>query len=70
MLPSTTRLRWVSAKEPRAIEAFCDGLGKRIEIKSVVWNGTEWVLWFVPDDRGSDVKSGPIKLKTKPEKKP
>lgn len=61
MLPRTTRLRWVSAKKPEEIQAFCDSLGSRIEIKQIVWTGSEWFLWFVPDDKGADKKSGPIK---------
>ena len=61
MLPQTTRLRWVSAKNPRTIEAFCDKLGKRIEIKSIVKDGGFWFLWFVPDDKRSDIQSGQLK---------
>lgn len=63
MVPRTTRLRWVSAVDPKAIETFCEALGSRIEIKEMVWDGSRWFLWFVPDDRGADVKSGPITLK-------
>lgn len=65
MFPSTTRLRWVSAKKPEVIQAFCDSLGKRIEIKQIVWAGSEWFLWFVPDDKGADIKSGALKEKKK-----
>lgn len=61
MLPSTTRLRFVSAKGPEVIQAFCDNLGVRIQIYSVVWTGKEWVMWFVPDDKGRDIKSGKLK---------
>ena len=61
MLPSTTRLRWVSAKKPETLQAFCDSLGKRVEIKEIIWTGSVWVLWFVPDDKGSDVQSGKLK---------
>lgn len=65
MIPSTTRLRFVTAKKPEAIQAFCDSLGKRIEIKTVVWTGSQWVLWFVPDDKGADIQSGAIKENAK-----
>ena len=61
MLPQTTRLRWVKAKKPETIQAFCDKLGKRIEIKSIVKDGDFWFMWFVPDDKRSDVKSGQLK---------
>lgn len=61
MLPKTTRLRWVSAKKPETIQAFCDSLGKRIEIKTITASGGLWFLWFVPDDKTADVKSGRLK---------
>ncbi len=61
MLPRTTRLRWVSAKKPETIQAFCDALDKRIEIKSIVQSGGLWFLWFVPDDKRADIKSGRLK---------
>lgn len=63
MLPQSTRLRWVSAKAPETLEKFCNALGKRIEIKSINRVGSEWFLWFVPDDKKSDIKSGKIKEK-------
>lgn len=61
MLPQTTRLRWVSAKKPEAIQAFCDKLGKRIEIKQIVHSEGLWFLWFVPDDKRADIRSGRLK---------
>lgn len=61
MLPKTTRLRWVSAKNPRTIQAFCDNLDKRIEIKAIVKDGGLWFLWFVPDDKRADIPSGQLK---------
>lgn len=61
MLPTTTRLRWVKSKKPETIQSFCDKLGKRIEIKSLVKDGDFWVMWFIPDDKRSDVKSGQLK---------
>lgn len=64
MLPSTTRLRYVQAASPDDITKFCDLLGKRIEIKAVLKDGPNWVLWFVPDDKGGDMKSGKIKIVT------
>lgn len=61
MLPNTTRLRFVKAKKPETIQAFCDNLDKRIEIKSIVKDGDFWVLWFIPDDKRNDVRSGTLK---------
>jgi len=61
MLPQTTRLRWVKAKKPETLQAFCDKLGKRIEIKTVVKDGSYWFMWFVPDDKKGDVPSGTLK---------
>lgn len=61
MVPRYTRLRWVSAKNPETIERFCEALGKRIQIYSITYAGGSWVLWFVPDDRGIDIKSGKLK---------
>ena len=40
---------------------FCDKLDKRIEIKSIVKDGEFWVLWFIPDDKRNDVRSGILK---------
>jgi hypothetical protein len=58
MLPKTTRLRWVSAKDKNLIVKYCDTLGRRIEIYEIVYAGNEWVMWFVPDDKGADLPSG------------
>lgn len=62
MLPTTTRLRYVKAKSPDVLTRFCDDLGKRIEVKAVLKDGAYWVMWFVPDDKLSDVKSGELVL--------
>jgi hypothetical protein len=60
MLPKTTRLRFVYCPAMSGLSAFCDNLGKRIEIKTIAWDGTNWVMWFVPDDKGNDVSSGKL----------
>lgn len=60
MLPMTTRLRYVKAKDPLTLVKFCDNLSKRIEIKDIVYSSPYWFLWFVPDDKSSDVRSGEI----------
>lgn len=61
MLPRTTRLRFIKAKRPETLQAFCDKLDKRIEIKTIVKDGDYWVMWFIPDDKRSDVSSGTLK---------
>mgnify|MGYP006921296031 CR=1 FL=1 len=63
MLPITTRLRYVTSPEKSGLSAFCDLLGKRIEVKQIIWDGKEWVLWFVPDDKGPDIFSGTVNSK-------
>jgi len=59
MKPATTRLRFVSAKQPATIELFLSKLGFRVQIYGApVWDGKKWTLWFVPpDDIRKDVKS-------------
>lgn len=56
--PDTTRLRFVSSKDPKALIQFLDSLGVRVEVKgNPVFNGKKWFLWFIPSDKGADVKS-------------
>jgi hypothetical protein len=62
MLPQTTRLRYIKAKSPDDVTKFCDLLSKRIEVKTVYAEGGYVFLWFVPDDKLSDVPSGEIKI--------
>lgn len=58
VLPQTTRLRFVSAKKPEQIQQFLDLLGRRVQIYGApVWDGNRWYLWFVPNDRASDINS-------------
>lgn len=61
-VPATTRLRYVAAKNPDDLIRFLTTLGMRVEIKGApVWDGTRWVLWFIPpDDIAKDVKSGKL----------
>lgn len=55
----------MKAKKPELLQKFCDGLGSRIQVYSIVWQAQEksWYLWFVPDDKGADIPSGEIKEK-------
>lgn len=62
--PETTRLRFVKAKAALQVVAFCDRLGRRIQIYGApVYHPGEkaWYLWFVPSDEGADIKSVEIK---------
>ena len=54
----TTRLRYISAKNPETIQAFLDGLGIRVQIygQPIPHKG-KWYLWFVPSDDGADIQS-------------
>lgn len=61
IFPNTTRLRFISAKKPEALVKFCDSVGKRIEIKQIIFDGSRWFLWFIPDDRKTDIPSGHLK---------
>lgn len=61
MTPQTTRLRYVKAKDADTIQFFCD-MNARIEIKQIVKDGAYWFLWFVPDDKKSDILSGEIRI--------
>ena len=57
--PSTTRLRFITAKEPEMIVAFLARLKFRVQIYGApVWDGAKWTLWVVPpDDIAIDFKS-------------
>ena len=62
MKPKTTRLRYVASPDKDLLVKYCDTLGARIEIKgSPQFDGKQWVLWFIPDDNGSDITSGILK---------
>ena len=61
-IPTTTRLRFVTAKTPELIVMFLDRLGRRVQIYGApVFDGKRWVCWFVPDDHGADIKSVHLK---------
>lgn len=56
--PETTRLRFVSAKDPQVLVDFLDSLGVRIQVYGApTWNGKRWFMWFVPSDFGADIQS-------------
>ena len=56
-LPRNTRLRFVRAREPEQLQAFCAKQKSRIQIYSIAFDGKAWVMWFVPDDSKEDIKS-------------
>lgn len=49
-IPQTTRLRYVSAKDPNAITVFLSQIKMRVMVYSVVHDGEKWFCWFVPPD--------------------
>lgn len=59
MVPSVTRLRYVSARKPAELVQYLTLLGFRVQIYgNPVWDGKRWYLWFVPpDDDRKDVKN-------------
>jgi hypothetical protein len=57
-IPSNTRLRRFEAKSSQEIEDLVNALGVRIQIYGApVFDGKRWTLWFVPNDKGADIKS-------------
>lgn len=56
--PKTTRLRYVSSKDPDIIIDFLNSLGVRVQIYGQpVYAADKWYLWFVPKDNGGDISS-------------
>lgn len=57
-IPLVTRLRYFSSKDKERLVTICSQLSIRIEIKDIVWDGKQHVLWFIPpDDKSIDIKS-------------
>lgn len=55
---TTTRLRFVKAKDAMELVLFLDSLGVRVQVYGApVWTGDAWYLWFVPSDVGQDISS-------------
>lgn len=67
MFLNHTRLKFVFSPNPEDLEAWAAAQDFRIEIKSITFDGKNWFLWFVPDDKrvALIIKSGRIDLKTK-----
>jgi hypothetical protein len=48
----------VSSKDPKALALFLEKLGRRVVMLGPPqWNGKKWLLWFMPNEKGDDVKS-------------
>lgn len=60
--PKFTRLRWVSSKDQTKLVRFLEGLRFRVQIYQILWNGSEYVMFFVPDDSVAidGIKSGKL----------
>ncbi len=54
---SVTRLRYAKSRNPDLFEIYLSRLGVRVSIYDIVYDGKKWFVWFVPDDRGRDIKS-------------
>lgn len=51
----STRLRYLSAKTPEEISISISRLPFKVELKSLQFNGSRWVVWFVlPEEEGID----------------
>lgn len=59
-----TRLRFVYAKDPKGLVAFCEALPFKVEIKgNPVLQGKYWYLFFIlPEVEGIEFNSGAIEL--------
>jgi hypothetical protein len=57
-VPSYTRLRVLIASNPVELTRFLSTLKRRVQIYGAPqFARGKWHLWFVPDDRGSDMPS-------------
>jgi hypothetical protein len=58
-MPKTTRLRFVSARDPLLLVQWCNMIGVRVQVygQPVVGPDEKWYLWFVPSDSGKDIPS-------------
>jgi hypothetical protein len=58
----STRLRYASGSSPEELEAIFNSLPFKVEIKSVVKDGKNWVCWFVlPDIVSHETYNGMLK---------
>lgn len=48
--PQSTRLRFISSKQPGSITQFLSKLKFRVQIYDMVHDGKKWFCWFVPPD--------------------
>lgn len=53
----TTRLRYVSAKDPKKLSLYFNKLGKRVQVYSAYFADGKHYVWFVPGDDSRDIPS-------------
>lgn len=61
--PLNTRLKWLRARTPAALEQAVQMLPVRIQIYEIAKDGNRWIIWFVPDEgatKSRDIQSGDI----------
>lgn len=54
--PTYTRLRYIRAAAADTLSEFVGRLPYRIQIYSLVWEGSAWFLWYVPPDDHGEVQ--------------
>ena len=47
---ASTRLRYISSPSPEGLEYALQGLGFKVEVKSIVYADHQWWAWFVLPD--------------------
>ena len=45
-----TRLRWGSSSDKNKLVRYLEALPYRVQIYEILWDGKEYVMFFVPDD--------------------
>lgn len=56
--PKFTRLRYARTRDIDLLQSYLELLGVRVQIYGApVFDGSKWVLWFVPNDLGNDIPS-------------
>lgn len=59
----STRLRYASSPSPEGLEAILNSLPFKVEIKSVAFDGKNWVCWLVlPDNVSHETYNGMLKV--------
>lgn len=53
----STRLRYISAKDPDLLSVAISSLPFKVEVKGPVFDGKRWFIWFVIPDNVPDTFS-------------